>query len=191
MQAEMQGSNMDDEGIFFFDLENSGGKAPAGKNKKLKIEFQEAEKNGDNIDTRDVQLFDIPQCVDILQSSNSPRESFMGYCLDSGAARSVVGMKQYQALCNDSKYQLNIRPSKTTFKFGKSSFESQGKFTTRQRVNYEQYLEFGIEIVAGDFPLLVGLEVMRNHRIILNYGRNILCDTTQSWELPIEYRRGH
>lgn len=57
-------------------------------------------------------------------------------------------------------------------------------------MDYKQFIEFSKEIVVGDFPLLVGLEAMRTHKLILNYGTNMLSDVTQSWALPIEYKRG-
>lgn len=44
------------------------------------------------------------------------------------------------------------------------------------------FIEFSIEIVAGDFPLLVGLEVMRNHQLIINYGKTYYV---------IQLRHGH
>lgn len=118
-------------------------------------------------------------------------KQFMGYCLDSGAARSVVGKYQFQALCNRKDYKLKLKPSETTFRFGRTTFNSLGMCNTRLKVDQTQYIEFCVEVVNGDFPLFVGLEVMRHNELILNYGHDCLSDTTGTWSLPIKYVQGH
>lgn len=76
----------------------------------------------------------------------------MGYCLDSGAARTVVGEQQYEQLCKSINKKLKFKKSGTHFKFGNKTFPSLGIFTTRLRVNADRYLEIEIKAVTGDFP---------------------------------------
>lgn len=126
-----------------------------------------------------VQLFDIPQKVPVLSSSTrGAKAGFLGYCLDSGASRSVVGEQQYRQLYISTKHQLQLKTSDTLFKFGNTTFPSLRKFTTRLKVSGERYLEMEIEAVSGDFPLLICLEIMKLnlHGLVLYYGQDRLSD---------------
>lgn len=125
-----------------------------------------------------------------LQTKQDKNE-FLGYCLDSGAARSVVGRAQYNALCRELGHNLRIETSMTMLWFGHSRFLSAAKFITRLRVQPDSFLDFQVEILNGDFSLLVGLEVMIKHEINLDLGRHELSDTTGLWSLPIFYLKGH
>lgn len=48
-----------------------------------------------------------------------------------------------------------------------------------------------IEALAGDFPLLIGLEIMRDHGLVLDYSEDVLKDRTKRWSLPITFANGH
>lgn len=43
----------------------------------------------------------------------------------------------------------------------------------------------------GDFPLLVGLDVMRANGMILNFDADEVTDDSATWIVPIDYLRGH
>lgn len=159
--------------------------------------------NNRHVDAANTYFFDIPAGVEVFRAAQQVNEGsdgmkLMGYCLDSGAARSVVGQKQYQILCSINEYKFNIISSDTNFRFVRSNFRSKGKFKTRLRVDQSQFVEFCsqfvefcVEIVEGDFSLLIGLVVMRANELIMNYGNDTISDTSTSWTLPIKYRRGH
>lgn len=72
------------------------------------------------------------------------------------------------------KHRLKLKISGTHFKFGETTFPSLRSFTTRLKVSCERYLEITIEAVKGDFPLLIGLEIMRQHALVMDYGRDLL-----------------
>lgn len=108
----------------------------------------------------DALFFDIPTNCPTTASkrheswygNQHPRENgidqdFAGYCIGTGAAKSVVGTNQYTALCTSLQYRLKLRPSKTNFKFGSSTFGSRGTFTTRIRVNDDQFIQVEVDIV--------------------------------------------
>lgn len=142
-------------------------------------------------------FFEIPYDITIL-ASNIPNKGqelqnadFLGYCMDSGAARSVVGRNQYTDLCRELGRRLHIETSSTQFKFGQSRFPSKGKFLTRLKLSADTFLEFEVEIVNGDFPLLIGLEVWRTYELRLDFGMNSVSDSTQQWSLYIFYRNDH
>lgn len=96
---------------------------------------------------KDVRFFDILDCVGVLRVCNNTNEtkpSFMGYCLDYGAARIVVSRRQYEFLCRDVNHQLKIRPSPTSFRFGKTTFQNKRKVVTRLRVSLTLFVEFSV-----------------------------------------------
>lgn len=156
-------SNLPDS-IFFFDLSCNNHQTTAIKEHDERTQAIEGfepvdfgydhELQSDEKD-KEICFFEIPDTVGILRVNNNVQhttQQFNGYCLDLGAAKSVVGRKQYKAFCMNIVYKLAFKPSSTQFRFGKSIFKSLGKFLTRLRVDYAQFVEFSIEIVEGDFP---------------------------------------
>lgn len=117
--------------VFFFDLTKHDGLTQPDINglNMMVIYFNQSEDKKEIQPRRQekVQFFDIPECVNDLNSCKE-KNRFLGYCLDSGAARSVVGKAQYQALCKTIGHRLKVRSSPTNFKFGKSNFKSLCKF---------------------------------------------------------------
>lgn len=95
---------------FYFDISGSGGKAPGGKNEQCRIIIEFLEPETKSVAKRefnkDVQFFDITECIDVLQESNVEQEIFLVCCLASVASRSVFGKKQYRSLCRNINYQL-------------------------------------------------------------------------------------
>lgn len=146
-----------------------------------------------------VHFFDIPLTSSILSTAtndsngndNETKAKLAGLFLDSGAARSVVGHIQNTALCEHIGFKLKIKKSNTLFIFGTRKFPSLGKFKNRLNVLNDQFIEFSVEVVSGDFSLLVGLEVMRALGLILNFEPDTLYDAPNTWSLPILYDQGH
>lgn len=66
-----------------------------------------------------------------------------------------------------------------------------GALVTSLRIDSERFLEMTIEAVEGDFPLLIGLEIMKKHRLILKYGNDRMSDNSGTWTLPITHAHGH
>lgn len=76
-------------------------------------------------------IFDLPLHnagpVEILYISGVPTVFYLkasdefqlaGACIDTGAARSVIGLPQTQAYCNESSRPYSLQPSNVTFQFG-------------------------------------------------------------------------
>lgn len=53
------------------------------------------------------------------------------------------------------------------------------------------FLEFEVHVVEGNFPLLIGLEVLRQFGLITDWGRNTLSGPNNEWSIPIRYHSGH
>lgn len=98
--------------IFFMsELSRPPGKAPEVSIDELcTVELGQEHKNTGTNKSCDVKFFDIPEGVSVLKSGdhyiNSTDSRFVGYCLDSGAAKSVVGKHQYEALCKHVNFKL-------------------------------------------------------------------------------------
>lgn len=131
----------------------------------------------------------IPEEKDL----KTPTETagFIGFCLDKGAAKSVVGVTQMNALCRFFGYKFKVKPSETQFRFGTTTYTSQGTFKTRMPVNGELYLEMSIDIVHGNFPLLIGIDVILDHGLIIDYNTKQLTCHDRTWSLPIQFTMVH
>lgn len=77
------------------------------------------------------------------------------------------------------------------FQFGATKFRSARYFRTSLRIIHELFIEFVVEIVSGDFPMLIGLDVMRLQGLKLNFDADFVPDVTREWSLPIHYKNGH
>lgn len=158
------------------------------ESKELKVEFTDwstsTSTSTSSTSASEVYFFDIPMSDAILSASANllytvkKDTEFIGYCLDSGAAKSVVVENQYNELCKELGLTLKFRPSITMFRFGATKFRSAGYFRTRLRVSHELFIKFVVYIVTGDFPMLVGLDVMRRQGLTLNLNSNVIYDET-------------
>lgn len=125
---------------------------------------------------------------DILSAST---QTFDGICLDFGASFSVVGNQQYELYCEHLGYKPEKQNSESRFKFGISTFIALFKFTCRLGLPDDKFMEFTVHVVEGNFTLLMGLEVIRQYGLRMDWGRNILSGSRQYWRLPIQYAYGH
>lgn len=161
---------------------SNGGQAPTNRRFDDEVHFLEI--------PHDTSIL-APSLPDEKSQHKERNTSFLCYCLDSGAARRVVGKYQYEALCREVGCRRKVVPSTTRFQFRKSKFSSTGKFVTRLKVANDTFIEFVVEVVNGDFPLLVGLEIMIQHELRLDFGAHTLSDTSEQWTLSIYYLKGH
>lgn len=118
-------------------------------------------------------------------------DSFDGYCVDTGAARSVVGLTQYKVLCRQLGFQLQLLQSNAVFKFGTSSFRSCGICVVRIRLGNNQYLQFEIAVVEENVPFLIGLKIITHYGMILDYDRNVIRGPNNDWLLQMHFMKGH
>lgn len=116
---------------------------------------------------------------------------FLGFCIDTGAAKSVIGSSQISAYHSLTKYVGKIIASTTTYKFGSSLTKIIGTTTIRLPLPYGQFLQFRVDIVNNDVPLLLRLEVIREHSLVLYFEHNIIRSNKYKWTMPKSYKNGH
>lgn len=117
---------------------------------------------------------------------------FHGACLDTGAQRSVIGMKQAQHYCKRHSLTFNyVTESTTQFRFGDGSFASKGKIRVRIPTPDCSYIQIDVDTVDADVPLLIGLDILDAHLLVVNNVTNKLESHRYNWSLPITRKLGH
>lgn len=114
-------------------------------------------------------------------TSTKGRSRPIGFCADTGAPRSVIGMKEFKRIRNQLGLRsMNIKPSKCGFKFANATYSSLGS------IQLPLYTPPGIptiivemEIVPADIPALLGLDVLDEHQLTVDTVFNILAKRSQ------------
>lgn len=96
----------------------------------------------------------------LLNNTTLEQDNFHGYCIDSGASRTLVGKQQFDAYCKDLQVEVDIQPSPHTFRFGSGVHQSIGSFMARLPLPNSSFLTFKTYIVPIDVPFLIGLDVL-------------------------------
>lgn len=93
--------------------------------------------------------------------------------------------------CTQLEYNPNKWNSDSQFRFGDSVFNARIKFNCRLGLSNGTFLEFEVFVVDGYFPLLMGLEVMRQFSLVMDWGRDLLAGPNNEWKFKISYAYGH
>jgi hypothetical protein len=117
--------------------------------------------------------------------------SFNGICIDTGAQRSVVGLKQAKAYCDLSGISFRTEPSMTAFRFGDGTFKSLGLIPVRIPTPDGKFINIEMDVVKADVPMLIGLEVLDRESLIPDNVENKLRSKENGWNLPITRKHGH
>ena len=145
---------------------------------------------------KDITTYIYSNLVDVhtvktstIKSGN--RSKFDGICIDTGAQRSVVGLKQAHAYCQLSGVPFKKRPSMTAFRFGDGTFQSLGSIPVRIPTPDGKFISIEMDVVQADVPMLIGLEVLDRERLIPDNVANKLRSLEDGWSLPITRKYGH
>lgn len=117
------------------------------------------------------------QCKD-LNDGTKFWESF----LDSGALRSVIGAAQEKAYRELTSHHSHRHNSATIFWFGTKPSTSK-KHLIRLPLPDGQVIHFYADIIDGNIPLLLGLDIMRKYGLVTNFCKNILKRNDYNWYL--------
>lgn len=123
--------------------------------------------------------------VNRLFSIAQPQESnIKGACVDTGAQRSVIGVHQAKAYCNELNYPFNPKKGgrKHRFKFGNTIFTGLGLIEIRIPLNEDSYLSYDVEVVDFDVPLLLGLDILDAFTMALTLLEGDWLGSTQNGE---------
>lgn len=132
------------------------------------------------------RTYAIPSKAALL---NGEQDEFQGGALDTGAQRSVVGMKQAKAYCDQVGIDFNPVRSQTLFRFGKGRSRSLGKIpfviSTPQNI-----LTIWVDVVPQNIPMLIGLAVLDRYSFqILSVYNELEC-VREKWRVSVERKHG-
>lgn len=117
--------------------------------------------------------------------------SFRGGIIDTGAAKSCIGIDQAQAYCTERAIDLkaSLRPTNTHMSFGNQQAKSIGVLPI-WLTSPRGYVQIDATVVQQKVPLLIGMDSMDVHGWYLRNSRNVFCSEF-GWTLPVFRARGH
>jgi hypothetical protein len=138
----------------------------------------------------------VHEVNETLKELANPRASarhFLGAAIDTGAERSAIEWKQATIYCFFSSSEMKVLPRNRLFKFGDQTIRSMGKLNLNLPVP-NGVLDLYVDEVKPDIPLLVGFDLMDNHRIqFLNVSNELehIDLSGSSWRMPVSRKCGH
>lgn len=119
------------------------------------------------------------------------KSEFIGACLDTGAQRSMCGLNQ--AIAYDTLHPgwLSEHETAIKFKFGEQVAKSIGKIQIKFRIDQHNHLDLMIDVVHVDIPLIIGLDILRSRKLLVNYVHNTLIYCNEKVNRPITFKYGH
>lgn len=116
---------------------------------------------------------------------------FEGACADTGAQKSVCGLAQAKAYCRARRRPFKLLPSPYSYKFGDGVRTSMGMLQVRLHIQQGFFLSFWIDVVDADIPLLLGLDLLDEHKLVADNVDNVLISKVGGWRVPITDAHGH
>lgn len=101
-----------------------------------------------------------------------------GACLDPGAEKSVMGAGQATAYGRVTGRKPTARTSPSSFRFRDVERIRKGKMEVRITKTTGQKVAIRVHNVEADIPLLVGIEVLSAEDFILEFGANVIREST-------------
>lgn len=125
-----------------------------------------------------------------VKTSNYGDDTFVGYCLDSGASRSTIDANQERSYRQITAHSAEIDKSRTIYRFGSSLSQSKGITKLRMLLPDGRVLFFYVDIMADDIHLRTGLDVLRRPGLILEFHSDAMWSGQYLWTVPLRYHRG-
>lgn len=120
-----------------------------------------------------------------------PAAQFSGACVETGATSSVVGLSQAQAYYKESGRPFQLIPSKRRFRFDNGSQKSLGTIELRLPTPIGSFIRRPVDVVSADIPLLLGLDLMRDHGFIIDLPAMEIHQRTEGWSIELAFKVGH
>lgn len=173
------------------------------------IGMSQADETDDDVDeeTFKVHISNVSQTEDreeeatymINRSQSAPKSKglrygkseFAGACLDTGAQRSVCGLNQAIAYNDIHPGSLKMVDSSVRFKFGEKVAKSIGKVSIKFPIDQFNHMDLTIDVVHVDIPLIIGLDILRSQKLLVNYVENTLQYCNEKISRPITFKHGH
>lgn len=117
-------------------------------------------------------------------------DAFKGSALDTGAQRTVIGLRQAKAYCREHKVEFRPRNAGARFVFGDRACPSLGEIyiiiptpTGLKQIR--------AHVVGADVPLLIGVNTLDKYGWNVLTVENALHSVKEGWHLPIQRQDGH
>ena len=132
----------------------------------------------------------IPNGLPTLSNPRKSTQPFLGGLIDTGAQKSVIGVKQALAYVRESPQRPQISKSKHVFRFGDSMLKAHESIKIEIQTP-SSTLTVDTDIVEANIPFLIGLDAMRKHRVQPLIIVEELESVDHGWRLPLTAYRGH
>ena len=146
------------------------------------------------------QIVHSAQHLPIQAGGRSGWTPCQGHCAtDCGAERSVIGISQARSYCDRSRTSLKLKLRPVRFRFADDIKPSVGVVEIFLPTS-DGVLEFLVDIVDADVPLLIGLDILDAYNLVVNNVDNRLEQRTKAgfnhnsnvmWTIPLVRKRGH
>lgn len=113
-----------------------------------------------------------------------------GACLDIGAQRSCIGLRQTKALCKSKGRKLRLAKSNLALQFGDKIYYSLGTIEIIIPTPDGSILIIKREVVRADVPFLVRIDVLDKEGLVANNVSNKLEKSNQ-WSLLETWTSGY
>jgi hypothetical protein len=110
--------------------------------------------------------------------------------LDTGAAKSVIGLAQAHAYCREYRIPFEPTTSTSRFIFGDQECASLGKLNILVPCP-DMDLKICVDIVHPSVPLLFGIDILDKHKLNVLSVENKLHSVLAGWTLPLVRQQGH
>lgn len=105
----------------------------------------------------------------------------------------MIGEPQADAYSKLSGFQRNVkRKGKgTTFRFGSVDHKGLGVMEIRLPLGDDHFISVAANIVPLDVPLLLGLDVMQELKLVIDFSKNTIYNPENDKEIPLVVKRRH
>jgi hypothetical protein len=108
-------------------------------------------------------IYQVSNCKRLSDTGARHRhkDSYNGVRIDTGAERTVIGLKQARAYCRMMKRPLKPYPNSNVYVFGEDRRKSLGSISIRIPTSQNAFIEVLADVVTANVPFLLGLDLLR------------------------------
>ena len=106
---------------------------------------------------------------------------FRGACIDSGASCSIIGKPQLDALYSLLGRKYTLQQARLTLAFGDGTRPSLGTLRLALPTPTGTCLRVDLHVVDNNIPLLLGLDIGRSQRLVLDMHAGTIHSKLEGW----------
>lgn len=118
-------------------------------------------------------------------------DDFDGFCLDTRAKRTLVGLNQLECLKQQFRKHIELKRTAISFRLGNINYQSIGSLYAKVPLPQKEEIDIKTHVVPINVPFLIGLDIFIEHGLIMDLGSYKLISKDKKWELPLQYLGGH